>query len=82
MASSAVHTQALSSTLTFDRMPLVDVVQPCGRDIQIEPLAIGADFKFLVVFLAKAIGLEKYFGDVAVPQFISAAVGIGSQQTH
>jgi hypothetical protein len=44
------------------------------RDIQVEPLSVGADFKFPVVFLAEAIGLKKHLGHVAFPQLVSAPV--------
>ena len=48
-----------------------------GRDVEIEPLPVGTYFEFLVVFLAKAIGLEEDLGHIALPQIVSPAVRVG-----
>ncbi len=45
--------------------------------VQVEPLPVRADFELLVVFLAKAIGLQKYLGHIALPKKVSPAVRVG-----
>src|SRR5581483_7683738 len=53
------------------------VLQRTGRDIQVDPVTIGGNLKFLVVPGTRRVGLEKYLGDIAVPEMVAASMGIG-----
>lgn len=44
------------------------------RDVQINPLAVGADFNFLVTPLLRIRWLEKHFRDVPVPKVVASSV--------
>ena len=43
-------------------------------DVQIDPLAIRADLKFLVIPWVAGIRLQEDFRDVAIPQFVSPPI--------
>src|ERR1700694_4642006 len=48
-----------------------------GRgNIQVNPIAVWADLKFLVVSPSIRVGLKKYFYDIAQPKFLMALVGL------
>lgn len=48
-----------------------------GGDVEVDPEAVGADFKFFVAAQVGWIGLKKDFGDVAVPELVTSATGFG-----
>ncbi len=48
-----------------------------GSDVEIQPLPVGAYLEFLVVLLAKAIGLQEDLGHISAPQLIAATARIG-----
>lgn len=53
------------------------VLETAIVDVEVDPEAVGADFKFLVATEVGRVGLEKNFGDVAVPESVAAAVWSG-----
>ncbi len=53
------------------------IIAATGKDVQVDPEAIGADLKFLVVVRARGIWLQKKLCDIAIPEVVAAAVGAG-----
>ena len=47
------------------------------RNIEVNPITVGADFEFKIVAGIGGVGLEKNFNDVAVPEMIAAAGRFG-----
>jgi hypothetical protein len=45
-------------------------------NVQVDPHSVGADFELFITPQIRRIGLQKYFGDVVVPQLVAAAAGL------
>jgi hypothetical protein len=61
----------------YDHAPpqsALQVVLFSQSDVQIDPKSIRADFELFIAAHIRRIGLQKYFGDIAVPQPVTAAV--------
>ena len=54
----------------------LEVGAASGKDIQIDPHAIRADFKFLIVARLRWIGLQENFRNIPVPKLLVAAIRI------
>src|SRR5258708_14770396 len=48
----------------------------CWRNIQVEPVAVGADLKFFVVLAFVVVGLKKDLGDITKKELLMALVGL------
>ncbi len=49
-------------------------------DIQIDPHAVGTDFELLVALGIGGVRAEKDFGDVAIPEPVATAIGVGVRE--
>lgn len=55
----------------------LEIGEPRGRDMQINPHAVRSDLEFLVIPFWRRLGLQECLGDIAVPQVITTAARIG-----
>ena len=51
-------------------------------DIQIDPKSVWTHFKFLISTELRGIGLHENFRDVAVPELVAAAIGLGIRKNR
>jgi hypothetical protein len=57
--------------------PTFQVRPSTGENIEIDPKSVRTNFELAIVTRSRRIGLEKYFRDVAVPEFVTTPVRIG-----
>ncbi len=55
----------------------LQVVLLAWRDVQIDPKSVRADFEFFITTEMRWVGLKENFRDVAVPELVAAAIGLG-----
>jgi hypothetical protein len=58
--------------------PTLQIVLFSRPDVQIDPHSIRANFEFLIATELRRVRLKENFHDVAVPQLVTAAIGIGA----